>query len=137
MRKLPIAAIVTFAVVLFAGAQLAVAQEIETSKVAVAFPFMVGKVLLPAGTYEIIPDDLAPGSLEIRADRGRVSAFATVLAEDTTARRGDCQFQFVNVGGRYYLTKIDDGTGDVSEIALPEAVMRLVHASARNVVAQK
>ncbi len=137
MRKLPIAAIVTFAVVLFAGAQLAVAQDTETSKVAVAFPFMVGKVLLPAGTYEIIPDDLAPGSLEIRADRGRVSAFATILAEDTTTRRGDCQFQFVNVGGRYYLTKIDDGTGDVSEIALPEAVMRIVHASARNVVAQK
>ena len=137
MRKFQIAAVAAFGMVLFAGAQLARAQETETIKAAVAFPFMVGKVMLPAGTYEVVPDEMDPTVLEIRSEYGRKSAFASILAADPTTRRGDCQFQFVNVGGRYYLTKIDDGAGDVSELALPEAVMRVVHASARTPVVQK
>src|SRR5512135_2255565 len=105
MRKLPIAAVLAFAVVLFAGAQSARAQAIDTMKTAVAFPFMVGHVLLPAGTYEVVPDPDDPGLLEVRSEYGRTSAFATVLAGDTTSRRGDVQFRFMNVGGRYYLTQ--------------------------------
>jgi hypothetical protein len=134
MRKFQIAAVVAFGMVLFAGAQLARAQSLDAVTTTVPFPFMVGKVLLPAGTYLIVPDDMEPGVLEIRSERGGRSAFATLMAEDTTTRRGDLQFQFVNVGGRYYLTKIDDGTGDVSEVAVPDAVLRVMHASARTQV---
>ncbi len=137
MRKFPIAAIAAFGLVLFAGTQVAVAQETETVKTTVAFPFMVGKVLLPAGTYEVVPDQLEPSILEIRSVRGSQSAFATIMATQRSDRRGDCLFQFVNVGGRYYLTKIDDGTGDLSNITLPEPVLRAVNAVGKTPAAQK
>jgi len=135
MWKIQIAAVVAFGVVLFAGAQLARAQEVE--RATVPFPFAVGRVTLPAGSYEVVADETDPGLLEIRSADGRFSAFAIVLAEDTTARRGDCQFQFVNVGGRYYLTKIEDGTGDVSDLTLPDAVVRVVHAADRMPASEK
>ena len=137
MRKFQIAAILAFGMVLFAGAQVARAQSLDAVTTTVPFPFMVGNVLLPAGTYLVVPDDVDSGVFEIRSQRGRMSAFATVMADDSTARRGELQFQFVNVGGRYYLTKIDDGTGDVSEVAVPDAVLRVMHAAARTPVVQK
>ena len=137
MRKIQIAAVVAFGVVFFAGAQLARAQETNTVKATVSFPFVVGKVMLPPGTYEAVPDDMDPGVLQIRSETGHMSAFATVLSDDTTTRRGECEFQFVNVGGRYYLTKIDDGTGDVSDLMLPDAVTRVVHAADRMPASEK
>ncbi len=127
MRRFQLAAVVAFGAVLFAGAQLARAQSLDAVQTTVAFPFMVGRVLLPAGTYEVVPNDMEPGVLELRSVRGGMSAFATVMAADTTSRRGDLQFQFVNVGGRYYLTKIDDGTGDVTDVSVPEPVLRAIH----------
>ncbi len=128
MRKFQIAAVVAFAFVTFAGAQLACAQGVE--RATVPFPFMVGQVLLPAGQYEVVTDDMDPGLFQIKSEDGLHSAFAVVLTEDWSSREGDCQFEFVNVGGKYYLSKIDDGTGDVSDLVLPDAVMRVVNASA-------
>jgi hypothetical protein len=131
MRKFQIAAAVAFAVVLFAVAQQARAQMTDTAKATVPFPFMVGRVLLPAGTYEVVPDPIDPSVFEIRSENGAISAVATVLAKDETDRRGDLQFKFMNAGGRYYLTKIDDGTGDVSELSVPDSVLRAIHAASR------
>jgi hypothetical protein len=86
---------------------------------------------LPAGTYEVVPDPIDPSVFEIRSENGAISAVATVLAKDETDRRGDLQFKFMNAGGRYYLTKIDDGTGDVSELSVPDSVLRAIHAASR------
>jgi hypothetical protein len=134
MRKFQIAAALAFGVMLFAGAPRAHAQATNAMTVTVSFPFMVGTVMMPPGSYEIVPDSMDPYALEIRNETVRMSAFAAVLAPETTMRRGEAQFQFVNVGGRYYLTKIDDGTGDVSELAVPDSVLRAIHAADRTQV---
>lgn len=131
MRKFQIASTLAFAVVLFAGAQLVRAQETNTMTVIVSFPFMVGTAMMPPGSYEVVPDSMDPYVLEIRSENGHTSAFAAVLAPDTTTRRGEAQFQFVNVGGRYYLTKIDDGTGEVSDLVVPAPVLTVMHATGR------
>ena len=137
MRRIHIAAVAAFGLVLFAGAPTALAQETVPMRATVSFPFMVGNVLLPAGTYLVVPDDLQPAVLEIQAERGRKSVFATILDNEPSDRRGDCLFQFVNVGGRYYLTSIDDGSGDLSQITLPEPIMRLVRVAGKTPVTQK
>jgi hypothetical protein len=117
MRKFEMTAVVAFAVVMFAGAQQARAQEVETATV--PFPFMVGNVMLPPGHYTVTTDDMDPGLLQIESRDGRYSAFAVVTTEDTTSRRGEAQFKFVNVGGKYYLSRIDRGEGDVEDLAVP------------------
>ncbi len=131
MRKFQIAAVVAFGVAMIASAPLARAQTTDPVKVTVAFPFMVGQVMLPAGTYTVVPDYRTPGLLEIDSDNGSMSAMATVLSDDLTDRRGECQFQFVNFGGKYYLTRIDDGNGDVSDLVLPDAVQHFLQTSVR------
>jgi hypothetical protein len=127
MRKFQIAAVVAFSMVFFAGAQLARAQEVN--KATVSFPFEVGGVVMPAGTYTITVDDMDPGLLRIQSENGQLSAFAIVMSEDTTARRGDCQFDFVRVGNRYYLSQIDNGTGDVQDLVVPTgSTLHVTHA---------
>jgi hypothetical protein len=135
MRKFQFAAALAFGVVLLAGASLARAQEVD--KVTVSFPFEVGGVIMPAGTYSVTPDTLDPGLLQIRSEDGRDSAFALVLSDDTTSRRGDCQFEFERVGSRYYLSKIDDGTGDVQELVMPAGFLTpTTHAKTGNMTSK-
>lgn len=117
MRKIEIAAVVAFALVMFAGAQQARAQEVVTATV--PFPFMVGNVMLPPGHYRVTADEMDPGLLQIQSRGGQYSAFAIVLTDDTTSRRGEAQFKFVNIGGKYYLSRIDQGQGDVEDLVVP------------------
>ena len=79
MRKFQIAAALAFGAVLFAGAQPARAQETNTMTATVSFPFMVGTVMMPAGSYEIIPVGMDADVLEIQSENGHIAAFATVL----------------------------------------------------------
>jgi hypothetical protein len=135
MRKFQLAAVVTFGVFLFAGASLARAQDIGVNRVTVAFPFEVAGVMMPAGTYMVTPDDIDPNLLQIQSEDGRYSAFVGVLADDTTSRRGDCQFDFVRAGNRYYLSKIDDGEGDVDDLVMPSGFpANLPHVKSGNMI---
>jgi hypothetical protein len=137
MRRFQFAAILTFGVFLFAGASLARAQDFDVNRVTVSFPFVVGGVMLPAGTYTVTPDDMDPGLLQIQSADGRYSAFALVLTDDTTSRRGSCQFDFERVGNRYYLSKIDDGTGDVEDLVMPSGFPELMpHVTAGHMISK-
>lgn len=126
MRKFQLAAVVAFGVVLFAGARFASAQDVTQARV--PFPFEVGGVVLPAGTYQVTTEGMDPNLVQIRSQDGRFAAFAIVDTEDLTARRGDCQFDFVRAGNRYFLSKIDDGTGNVDQLVMPTgSIARAVH----------
>ena len=136
MRRFQLAAVVAFGVVLFAGAQIARAQDV--SKARVPFPFEVGGVVMPAGTYRVIVDDMDPGLIQIQSQNGRFSAFAMVTLEDTTARRGDAQFDFVRAGNRYYLSRVDDGTGNVDQVEMPTgSLAHAVHALGKDLNPRK
>ncbi len=125
MRKLSIAAMIAFGAVFVAGTHAARAQEIEKGRV--PFPVVVGNVVMPAGSYEVRADDLDPELLHITSADGRHAAFALVMTDSTTTRFGDCEFRFVRLGSRYYLSKIDTGAGDIEQITLPEFVERAIH----------
>lgn len=136
MRKFQFAAVVAFGVVFFAGAQLAHAQEL--SKVQVSFPFVAGDTLLPAGAYEVREDPMDAGLIEIQSEDGRSSAFAFVVPEEATTVRGDCQFEFLKAGNRYYLSKIDNGDGEVEDLVMPAgSLVNTVHEAASKLVSHK
>jgi hypothetical protein len=126
-KKNRAAAWLVVGVVLLAGAGAASAQETERAKV--AFPFVVGQEVLPAGDYQVFTSDEDPGLLQIVSEDGRHSVFFAVQGSDTSDRWGDPEFTFVNIGGRYYLHTIDTGTGSVREVVLPEPVERAIRAA--------
>lgn len=130
MRKYQFVAIAAFGFVTLAGAPLAHAQDV--TKANVPFPFVVGQTELPAGHYRVVSDAMTPGFVDVLSEDGRSSAFAMVLAAGDSTREGECRFEFEHVGGKYYLSRIDTGTGEVKELEIPSAVLAAERLHAAN-----
>lgn len=90
--------------------------EILTSvQIQVPFAFNVGNISLPAGSYEVLqPHEM--GALIVRAagGSGAVAAIVGPFHEGTGH-----QASFIHVGGKYFLSTISLGDGQMVQLAAP------------------
>lgn len=97
------------------------AQINEPIKFSTAFPFRVGEVTLPAGSYTIRPLENVLDVMEI--SNGRDAAFFD--AEDVSVRNGakiQNQVVFTKTGNTYTLSKIVDAS-ERTEVETPWAAL--------------
>ena len=100
----------TLSGVILLGAVSMHAQDLETVRANVPFPFKIGHAILPAGVYELRYDDgTMPGVLRVRRQDGRAGAFALTEKADIPKTSDDRpKLVFTNDGGRYVLAEVVD-----------------------------
>jgi hypothetical protein len=90
--------------------------------VKVPFNFIVGDVLLPAGSYRIAADTQDSSLLVITRTNGKPGAFAvTGRMEGRASTDAQVHVAFKNVDGRYFLWTVAMPGGDWREIAVTRA----------------
>jgi hypothetical protein len=104
MRSLIRSAGIALGVLMFAGAQNASAQIIDTVEFTTSFPFTVGNTAVPAGSYTIRPDDDNPKILELFGQK--TSALFQVDAVDAPSTPSKTELVFSRYGDSYVLKNI-------------------------------
>lgn len=102
---------------LLAGSALPSRAEVLTSiEIQVSFPFNVGNVTLPAGSYEILKLH-ETGAVIVRPIGGGYRSAAAIVSpfRDGTGYKAD----FVRVDGKYFLSSITLGDGRTLQVAAP------------------
>jgi hypothetical protein len=117
---------VLFTLVCMCGLGLQARAQDESTVVAkVPYDFVVGKQVLPAGTYRVSRVDPTAGSqeLEIRSYETGASAFLIPTVFDGV-QIGHAQFSFEHAGDKYFLSGIETPVGTYS-IAVPRSAVTL------------
>jgi hypothetical protein len=104
MRSFVRSIAITGGILLCAGVPYASAQISEPVEFTTSFAFTVGEATVPAGTYTITPDDLAPEMLTLTGAHGSV-LFQTNPAS-TSSRASKSEVVFKRYGGAYVLKSI-------------------------------
>ena len=115
-------ALAAVAAVAIAAPRSASAQT-APALVNVPFQFIVGEVVLPAGSYRIASDSQASSVLLIASLKGRpIATFATTIRVDNQAP-GDAQVHvaFKNIGGQYFLWQVAMPGSDTREVSFTRA----------------
>ncbi len=118
MKKQVLAAVMV-GVFLLAGSGAAFAQAPVTS-VSVPFEFVVGKTVLPAGSYVVTSVLQGRGALVLRSEDGKSGAVALVDLSDKPSSDPNATFSFVKIGGRCYLSAVSTPGLKAQVISLPK-----------------
>jgi hypothetical protein len=104
MRSFVRSIAITGGILLFGSVPYASAQISERVDFTTSFPFTVGDATVPAGSYTITPDDMAPQLLRLTGAHGSV-LFQTQDAS-APARPSKTEVVFKRYGGAYVLKSI-------------------------------
>jgi hypothetical protein len=97
----------TCAVLGLALASLMPAMAESSLSVNVPYPFVAGKVRLPAGAYTI-QEDMVNGIVTIRNNEGKTVALLSSPGVQTAGRAAAPSLTFVNVRGEMVLTSVHE-----------------------------
>jgi hypothetical protein len=115
-------ALLAVAAVVLAAPRSASAQTAQTL-VKVPFQFIVGEIVLPAGSYRIASETQTPSVLLITSLAGKpVAAFAyTTRTENQAPKDTQAHVAFKNIGGQYFLWQVAVPGSDAREMSFTRA----------------
>ncbi len=110
------------------------AQEQDTVVTNVPFDFVAGGQVLPAGTYRVSRVDSTSGSreLEISSYETRASVFVIPTVFDDV-QSDKAQLNFEHLGGKYFLSAIEDTDWDIRHRHTPCGYQTCADATTRRV----
>jgi hypothetical protein len=116
MKKLCFNTVFAFACLLTATALPSFAQNNAKLDFTAPFPFMVGNVVLPAGTYRIAT--ASEGGAMFVSSNGTLKSAATIAYAAHTSEAGSkASVGFVRHGNQYFLHTVGLETGQTYEVA--------------------
>ena len=92
------------------------AQELVTAKV--PFPFVVGTVRFPAGSYTVREVDPGSGVLQIVSAGGRLSAYTLTIPDTSDSLADRAKLRFVKSEDGYMLSDFVPVGGDPREVVV-------------------
>jgi hypothetical protein len=132
MKKSYLTALLTLACLFGLGIS-AGAQDVDGTLVTVPFEFVAGRTTLPAGEYKI--SLVNPGVNRALAIYGynKRSAFLLSVEFDSGGSADQPTLLFENIGGRYFLSKINT-LGGVYTLATPPKMSTLAQTKTQTIL---
>jgi hypothetical protein len=117
MRKPVVVFVLVVAVLLLPGVRKLSAQPATVAKI--AFPFIVGGAVMPAGEYRLAMRQGDQTTMRIATTCGRVAAFVSVSPAGAVTATGEPTLVFRRIGNGYFLSRVNIPGEQGREIAVP------------------
>ncbi len=126
MRKPVVVFVLVVAALLLPGVRKLSAQPVTVAKI--AFPFIVGGAVMPAGEYRLAMRQGDQSTMHIASMCGRFAAFVGVSPAGADTDTGEPTLVFRRIGNGYFLSKVNIPGEQGREIAAPTgaAAARLI-----------